>query len=133
MLNKEKLERGNQNHTSHIAHQFIYLTKANPQENISMVQKRKTQGGHGRATVELNEDVHKYEGFEQDLLYIESLKQHFKKEIEYKASFILNFIGQIFVYFTYYFTYFFKVASTAPFMPMASKLRRLLALTPITI
>lgn len=37
--------------------QFIYLTKANPQENISMVQKRKTQGGHGRATVELNEDV----------------------------------------------------------------------------
>jgi len=36
-------------------------------------------------------------------LYIESLKQHFKKEIEYKASFILNFIGQIFVYFTYYF------------------------------
>ena len=36
-------------------------------------------------------------------LYFESLKQHFKKEIEYKASFILNFIGQIFVYFTYYF------------------------------
>jgi len=36
-------------------------------------------------------------------LYIESLKQHFKKELEYKASFILNFIGQIFVYFTYYF------------------------------
>jgi len=36
-------------------------------------------------------------------LYFECLKQNFKKELEYKASCILNFIGQIFVYFTYYF------------------------------
>lgn len=36
---------------------LIYLTKNNPQENISMVKKRKTEGGHGTEQVELNEDV----------------------------------------------------------------------------
>lgn len=36
---------------------LLYLTKWHPKENISMVQKRKTEGGHGTAHVELNEDV----------------------------------------------------------------------------
>ncbi len=36
---------------------LVYLTKNNPQENISMVKKRKTEGGHGTEQVELNEDV----------------------------------------------------------------------------
>ena len=36
-------------------------------------------------------------------LYIENIKMQLKKELEYKGSFIMNFISQIFVYFTYYF------------------------------
>ena len=36
-------------------------------------------------------------------LYIENLKMQLKKELEYKSSFIINFISQIFIYFTYYF------------------------------
>lgn len=36
-------------------------------------------------------------------LYISNMKLQLKKEIEYKASFIINFISQIFIYFTYYF------------------------------
>lgn len=36
---------------------LIYMTKNHPQENISMVKKRKTEGGHGTEQVELNEDV----------------------------------------------------------------------------
>ena len=36
-------------------------------------------------------------------LYLEHLKLHFKKELEYKSSFILGLLGQIFIYFTYYF------------------------------
>ena len=36
-------------------------------------------------------------------LYIANLKLQFKKELEYKGSFVMNFISQIFVFFTYYF------------------------------
>lgn len=36
-------------------------------------------------------------------LYFENFKLHLKTQLEYKASFIMSFIGQIFVYFTYYF------------------------------
>lgn len=36
---------------------LIYLTKWHPQENISMVQKRKREGGHGSKQVELSEKV----------------------------------------------------------------------------
>ena len=36
-------------------------------------------------------------------LYIENFKMQLKKELEYKSSFIMNLISQIFVYFTYYF------------------------------
>ena len=36
-------------------------------------------------------------------LYIESLKMHFKSTIEYKTSFILGFLSQFLVFFTYYF------------------------------
>lgn len=36
---------------------LIYLTKWHPKENISMVQKRKCQGGHGRKSIELNEQT----------------------------------------------------------------------------
>ncbi len=36
-------------------------------------------------------------------LYIYYLKLHFKSILEYKLSFILSFISQIFVFFTYYF------------------------------
>jgi len=36
-------------------------------------------------------------------LYIESFKNNIKSQLEYKASFIMNFIGQLFVFFTYYF------------------------------
>ena len=35
-------------------------------------------------------------------LYTESIKMQLKKELEYKVSFIINFISQIFIYFTYY-------------------------------
>lgn len=34
---------------------LLYLTKWHPKENISMVQKRKIQGGHGSKNIELNE------------------------------------------------------------------------------
>lgn len=34
---------------------LLYLTKWHPKENISMVQKRKGQGGHGSKKIELNE------------------------------------------------------------------------------
>ena len=36
-------------------------------------------------------------------LYIDYLKLHFKSILEYKLSFILSLISQIFVFFTYYF------------------------------
>jgi len=36
-------------------------------------------------------------------IYFENLKLNLKKDLEYKSSFIMNFISQIFVYFTYYF------------------------------
>ncbi len=36
-------------------------------------------------------------------LYIESLKMHFKSTLEYKVSFIVGFISQFLVFFTYYF------------------------------
>lgn len=36
-------------------------------------------------------------------LYIESLKNNLKCELEYKSSFIMNSISQLFVFFTYYF------------------------------
>lgn len=36
---------------------LIYLTKWHPQENISMVRKRKREGGHGSEQVELSEKV----------------------------------------------------------------------------
>lgn len=36
-------------------------------------------------------------------LYFKSLKMHISSELEYKTSFIINFISQIFTYFTYYF------------------------------
>lgn len=36
-------------------------------------------------------------------LYIESFKLNIKKQIEYKASFIMNAISQLFLFFTYYF------------------------------
>ena len=36
-------------------------------------------------------------------LYIESLKMHFKSILEYKVSFIVGFISQFLVFFTYYF------------------------------
>ena len=37
-------------------------------------------------------------------LYLKYMKFHFKKMLQYKASFILSFISQLFVFFTYYFT-----------------------------
>ena len=36
-------------------------------------------------------------------LYIESLKMHFKSILEYKASFIISFISQFLIFFSYYF------------------------------
>ena len=36
-------------------------------------------------------------------LYINSIKLQLKKDLEYKASFIMSLITQIFIYFTYYF------------------------------
>ena len=36
-------------------------------------------------------------------LYIESLKMHIKATLEYKKSFIIGFVSQFFVFFTYYF------------------------------
>ncbi|MBQ2864799.1 MAG: hypothetical protein IJE91_05015 [Clostridia bacterium] len=36
---------------------MLYLTKTKPEENIEMVEKRKKQGGHGRANVELDPQV----------------------------------------------------------------------------
>lgn len=36
-------------------------------------------------------------------LYIESFKFNIKKQLEYKSSFIMNSISQLFVFFTYYF------------------------------
>ena len=36
-------------------------------------------------------------------LYIESFKNNIKSQLEYKASFIMNSISQLFVFFTYYF------------------------------
>ena len=36
-------------------------------------------------------------------LYIESLKNNIKSQLEYKSSFIMNSISQLFVFFTYYF------------------------------
>lgn len=36
-------------------------------------------------------------------LYLEHLKIHISSQLEYKSSFIISFIAQIFVYFTYYF------------------------------
>lgn len=36
-------------------------------------------------------------------IYIESLKMELKALLEYKASFIINFISQFFIFFTYYF------------------------------
>ncbi len=36
---------------------LLYLTKTKPEENIAMVEKRKRQGGHGRANVELDPQV----------------------------------------------------------------------------
>jgi len=37
-------------------------------------------------------------------LYVKYMKMHFKKMMQYKASFALSFISQIFIFFTYYFT-----------------------------
>lgn len=37
-------------------------------------------------------------------LYLKYMKLHFKKIMQYKTSFILSFISQIFIFFTYYFT-----------------------------
>lgn len=37
-------------------------------------------------------------------LYFKFLKQNLKSELEYKASFIFNFIGNLFIFATYYFT-----------------------------
>lgn len=36
-------------------------------------------------------------------LYLKALSMHLKSELEYRVSFILSFISQIFVFFTYYF------------------------------
>ena len=36
-------------------------------------------------------------------LYIKTLKMHIKSTLEYKASFIISFISQILVFFSYYF------------------------------
>ena len=36
-------------------------------------------------------------------LYIESFKNNIKSQIEYKSSFIMSSISQLFVFFTYYF------------------------------
>ena len=36
-------------------------------------------------------------------LYFQNLKLHISSQLEYKSSFIISFISQIFVYFTYYF------------------------------
>lgn len=36
-------------------------------------------------------------------LYFKHLKMHIASQVEYKSSFIISFIAQIFVYFTYYF------------------------------
>ena len=36
-------------------------------------------------------------------LYIESLKNNIKSQLEYKSSFIMNSVSQLFVFFTYYF------------------------------
>lgn len=37
-------------------------------------------------------------------LYLKYMKLHLKKMLQYKVSFILSFISQIFIFFTYYFT-----------------------------
>jgi len=37
-------------------------------------------------------------------LYFKYMKLHFKKMMQYKTSFILSFISQVFIFFTYYFT-----------------------------
>ncbi len=37
-------------------------------------------------------------------LYFEYMKMHFKSELQYKASFIMSFIAQFFIFFGYYFT-----------------------------
>lgn len=37
-------------------------------------------------------------------LYIKYMKMHFKKMLQYKTSFILSCISQVFIFFTYYFT-----------------------------
>lgn len=39
---------------------LLYLTKNNPKENIEMVLKRRREGGHGSASIELNETVLNY-------------------------------------------------------------------------
>ena len=36
-------------------------------------------------------------------LYLQSLKMHFKSLLEYKSSFIIGFLSQFLVFFTYYF------------------------------
>ena len=36
-------------------------------------------------------------------IYFESLAMHLKSELEYRVNFILSFLSQIFVFFTYYF------------------------------
>ena len=36
-------------------------------------------------------------------IYIKSLKLHLKSELEYRASFIISFLSQILIFFTYYF------------------------------
>ena len=37
-------------------------------------------------------------------LYFKYFKVHFKCDLEYKFSFIMSFISQFFVFFSYYFT-----------------------------
>lgn len=51
---------------------MLYLTKSNPQENISMVEKRRREGGHGRKNVELDASVlqEMYEVDSQNLVEI---------------------------------------------------------------
>ena len=36
-------------------------------------------------------------------LYLKSLSMHLKSTLEYKAAFIISFISQIFIFFSYYF------------------------------
>ena len=36
-------------------------------------------------------------------LYFKALKLHLKSELEYRASFIISFLSQILVFFSYYF------------------------------